>query len=384
MQKNRTSAPLLRGLRQGIALFLTAVAVWIIYLTADPTIALEKLKQLAQLDQLTATLLELEFPWAVQESRPLWQRVILGQSSLLSRTAQATPAPTEPPAAQPTATPEPEAVEETEDETPPQTTTAPDGIIPSTLKASNSPVYVTQDNVSIRNYTDYSLDVKALLEAAPKLTPAQEGPDILIYHSHATEAYTMDGTDMYEESDSYRTLNTEQNMVRVGTEMTKILESAGLEVIHDTTLYDYPDYNDAYNRSSQAVKETLDKYPSIRLVIDVHRDALAGNDGTIYKTVAGTVDNCAQVMMVMGTDSLGQTHPNWRVNLSLATSIQKALADKWSTLARPIALRTSRFNQHYSTGCLLVEVGSHGNTLQEAITAARLYARTLADLFQSK
>ena len=97
--------------------------------------------------------------------------------------------------------------------------------------------------MSIRNYTDYALDIKALLEAAPKLTPAQEGPDILIYHSHATEAYTMDGTDMYEESDSYRTLNTEQNMVRVGTEMTKILEAAGLEVLHDTTLYDYPDYN---------------------------------------------------------------------------------------------------------------------------------------------
>lgn len=381
MQKNRTSAPLLRGLRQGIALFLTAVALWIVYLTADPAVALSKLKQLAQLDQLTETLLNLELPWSTQPSTPLWQQVILGQSSLLSGAAQATPAPTATPTPQPTATPEPEAVEEEKDETPPQTTTAPDGIIPSTLKASDSPVYVTQGNVSIRNYTDYSLDINALLEAAPQLTPAEDGPDILIYHSHATEAYTMDGTDMYEESDSYRTLNTDQNMVRIGTEMTKILESAGLEVIHDTTLYDYPDYNDAYNRSSQAVKETLDKYPSIRLVIDVHRDALAGNDGTIYKTVAGTVENCAQIMMVMGTDSLGQTHPNWRVNLSLATSIQKALADKWSTLARPIALRTSRFNQHYSTGCLLVEIGSHGNTLQEAITAGRLYARTLADLF---
>lgn len=381
MQKNRTSAPLLRGLRQGIALFLTAVALWIVYLTADPAVALSKLKQLAQLDQLTETLLNLELPWSTQPSTPLWQQVILGQSSLLSGAAQATPVPTATPTPQPTATPEPEAVEEEKDETPPQTTTAPDGIIPSTLKASDSPVYVTQGNVSIRNYTDYSLDINALLEAAPQLTPAEDGPDILIYHSHATEAYTMDGTDMYEESDSYRTLNTDQNMVRIGTEMTKILESAGLEVIHDTTLYDYPDYNDAYNRSSQAVKETLDKYPSIRLVIDVHRDALAGNDGTIYKTVAGTVENCAQIMMVMGTDSLGQTHPNWRVNLSLATSIQKALADKWSTLARPIALRTSRFNQHYSTGCLLVEIGSHGNTLQEAITAGRLYARTLADLF---
>ncbi|HIT25185.1 MAG TPA: stage II sporulation protein P, partial [Candidatus Enterenecus avicola] len=262
--------------------------------------------------------------------------------------------------------------------------TAPDGIIPSTLKAGTSAAYCTYGNVTVYNHTDYTLDVKALLEAAPKLTPAQDGPDILIYHSHATEAYTMDGTDVYEESDSYRTLNTEQNMVRIGTEMTKILEASGLEVIHDTTLYDYPDYNDAYNRSSQAVKEILDQYPSIRLVIDVHRDALVASDGTIYKTVAGTVDNCAQVMMVMGTDALGQTHPNWRVNLSLATSIQKALADKWSTLARPIVLRTSRFNQHYSTGCLLVEVGSHGNTLQEAITAARLYARTIADLFQTQ
>ena len=386
MQKNRTRAPLLRGMRQGIALFLTAVALWIIYLTADPALALQKLKQLAQLDQLTSALLDFELPWDTQSSLPVWEQVILGQSSLLSGAAQATavPAPTATPAPQPTATPEPETVEEEKDETPPQTTTAPDGIIPSTLKASNSPVYATYDNVSIRNYTDYPLDVKALLEAAPQLTPAEDGPDVLIYHSHATEAYTMDGTDMYEETDNHRTLNTEQNMVRIGTEMTKILEEAGLEVIHDTTLYDYPDYNEAYNRSSQAVKETLDKYPSIRLVIDVHRDALVANDGTIYKTVAGTVDNCAQVMMVMGTDSQGQTHPNWRVNLSLATAIQKALADKWSTLARPIALRTSRFNQHYSTGCLLVEIGSHGNTLQEAITAGRLFARTIADLFQSK
>lgn len=386
MQKNRTSAPLLRGVRQGIALFLTAVALWIVYLTADPAVALEKLKQLAQLDQLTAALVNLELPWDTQPSTPLWQQVILGQSSLLAGAAQVTPAPVATQAPQPTATPQPEAEEqeETPEEPPAQTTTAPDGIIPSTLKATDSPVYATYDTVSIRNYTDYTLDVKALLEAAPKLTPAQEGPDILIYHSHATEAYTMDGTDMYEESDSYRTLNTEQNMVRVGTEMTKILEAAGLEVIHDTTLYDYPDYNDAYNRSSQAVKETLDKYPSIRLVIDVHRDALVANDGTIYKTVAGTVENCAQVMMVMGTDSPGQPHPNWRVNLSLSASIQKALTDKWSTLARPIALRTSRFNQHYSTGCLLVEIGSHGNTLQEAITAGRLFARTIADLFQKE
>ena len=115
-------------------------------------------------------------------------------------------------------------------------------------------------------------------------------------------------------------------------------------------------------------------------MLDVHRDALAASDGTIYKVVAGTVDNCAQVMMVMGSDAAGASHPNWKVNLALALSIQNALAKKWATLARPVVLRTARFNQHLSTGSILVEVGTHGNTLQEAITAARLYARTVAEL----
>ena len=92
------------------------------------------------------------------------------------------------------------------------------------------------------------------------------------------------------------------------------------------------------------------------------------------------MDNCAQVMVVMGSDATGQTHPNWKVNLALAMEIQKTVADQWGTLSRPTVLRTSRFNQHLSTGAILVEVGTHGNTLQEAITAARLYAGAIAEL----
>ena len=384
MQKNRTGFPLLRWLRQGVALFLTALSLWIVYLTADPAIALDRLKQLARWDQLTETLLQFELPWDTQPALPLWEKVILGQSSLIAAAAQVTPVPAPSVAPAPAVTPEPEAQQEDpQQEQPPlpQTTTAPEGIIPRTLKAGTSAAYCTYDTVTVYNQTDFALDVQALLEAAPQLTRTQEGPEILIYHSHATESYTMDGTDIYEESDSYRTLNTQQNMVRIGDEMVKILEAAGLKVIHDTTLYDYPNYNDAYARSAQGVQEILNQYPSIRLAIDVHRDALASSDGTIYKTVAGTVDNCAQVMIVMGSDTSKQPHPNWRVNLSLATAIQQSITQKWSTLARPIVLRTSRFNQQLSTGSILVEMGSHGNTLQEAITAARLFARTLADLF---
>lgn len=381
MRKKRTRKPFSRWLRQGIALFVAAAALWLVWLTGDPAATLSRL---AGSTQLATALLAAELGVSPQDGADLsgWDRLVLAQSSLLSgilpngslTTPEEEPSPQLEPSPEVTVEPDPL----------PSATEEPDGIIPRTMVAGTSASYVNSGSVSIYNHTDYTLDIDQLLADAPALTAGSDAPQVLIFHSHATEAYTPSGTDVYEESDSYRTLNTDQNMVRVGEEMAKIFEAAGIEVIHDTTLYDYPSYNEAYNRSSAGVAHWLEEYPSIQLVLDVHRDALAASDGTIYKTVAGTVENCAQVMMVMGSDAMGQEHPNWRINLSLATSIQKALADKWSTLARPLVLRTSRFNQHQSTGEILLEVGTHGNTLQEAITAARLYARTVADMMTGK
>lgn len=383
MRKKRTSRPILRGLRLGAAVFVAVAAGWLMWLVGDPAAALKELMELAGNAQTATALLAAELGMEAETNGlSAWDRMVLAQSSLLgaplpSEEPEPTPSLPEP---EPTLPAEPELSNEGENDEPPPTVTAPDDIIPKTMVAGTTAKYVTSGNISIYNHTDYSLDIDALLAAAPELSAAGDGPKILIYHSHATEAYTMDGTDIYEESDSYRTLNTQQNMVRVGEEMKAVFEAAGIGVVHDTTLYDYPSYNDAYKRSLEGVSAALEQYPSLVLLIDVHRDALVASDGTIYKTVAGTVDNCAQVMMVMGSDAAGQTHPNWKVNLALAVGIQSALTQKWGTLARPTVLRTSRFNQHLSTGAILVEVGTHGNTLQEAITAARLYAQTVAGL----
>lgn len=377
MRKKRTSGKLPRILRQSAAVFLAVAALWLIWLTGDPAAAL---RDLAGSTRLAGALLQAELGVSFPDEDGLsgWERLILAQSSLLGGVMSQAELTAPPQSSSPSGQPSPEPSASTDPL--PAVTEEPDGIIPRTMVAGTSAKYVTSGTVSIYNHTDYALDIDELLAAAPTVTADAPGPQVLIFHSHATEAYTPTGTDMYEESDSYRTLNTEQNMVRVGEEMVKIFEAAGIEVIHDTTLYDYPSYNEAYNRSSQGVAHWLEEYPSIQLVLDVHRDALAASDGTIYKTVAGTVEDCAQVMMVMGSDAMGQEHPDWRVNLSLAVRIQKALTEKWSTLARPVVLRTSRFNQHQSPGEILLEVGTHGNTLQEAITAARLFARTVADL----
>ena len=385
MRKKRTR-PILRGLRMGAAVFVAALAAWLLWLVGDPAAAVRELAELADNTKVATALLSAELGATRQEDGlSVWDRLVLAQSSLLGGTidvSESLPPETEPlPTTGELDDIPPEDGEDGENNLP-TTTTAPDGIIAKTMVAGTSAKYITSGNVSIYNHTGYTVDIDALLETAPTLSAQGDGPKVLIFHSHATEAYTMDGTDVYQESDSYRTLDTEQNMVRVGEEMAAVFEAAGIGVIHDTTLYDYPSYNDAYSRSLKGMTALLEEYPSIVLVMDVHRDALAASDGTIYKVVAGSVDNCAQVMMVIGSDAGGQNHPNWKVNLSLALSIQDARAKKWATLARPTVLRPSRFNQHLSTGSVLVEVGTHGNTLQEAITAARLYARTVADLIQ--
>lgn len=397
MRKKRTRPRWAGLLRRSLALFVALVTVWLLWLTADFSAAGRALRALADNADLASALLDAELGGDGTQDLAGLDRLALSQSSLLGanldpvarwledheedrdpeESALPQPAPTTPPSPTasptPTPTPAPDAGV--------LTTTAPDSIIGRTLVPGKSNRYVSSDGIYIYNYTDYDLDIPQLEKDSLKLNLSQsEAPQVLIYHTHTTEAYTMDGTDIYTESDSSRTTDPNFNMIRVGEEMKKVFEAAGLTVIHDDTLYDYPVYTDAYSRSAKGIEAILEQYPSIRLVLDVHRDALAGSDGTVYKTVAGSVDNCAQVMMVVGSDAGGLTHDNWRQNLSLAVGLQRAEQDAHGTLVRPIVLRSSRFNQHYRPGSLLVEVGSHGNTLQEALTAARLFAETMTEV----
>ena len=261
-------------------------------------------------------------------------------------------------------------------EPPPETTAAPGDIVARTLVPTSPQGYVTAGGIYLYNRTGLDVDLAAAAAAPVNITLSGDGPQILIIHTHGSEAYTPDGTDIYEPSDNNtRTLDTNYNMVRVGTEMEKVFTEMGLGVVHDTTLYDYPQYNGAYDRSAQAVKAYLEQYPTIRIVLDVHRDALIGEDGTVYKAVT-TVDgtSTAQVMLVLGSSEGGE-HPNWMENLTLACKIQNGMNTLYPTLARPMTMRSSRYNQQLCSGSLLVEVGTHGNTLQEALAGARLFAR---------
>ena len=365
-----------RMLRRGVALFLTTVTVWVLSLTADMGAAAETFRTLAESPAFVSAALRAELGNLPEEEAGLtgWQKLVLGQSPTLSagvgkgetgEVVQESPQPTGEPD-------DPEDPEEV-----PEVTVAPEDIVGRTLLPTSGEGYDSAQGVYIENRPGLALDVAALAQTQLTLTLPEEGPQVLIVHTHGSEAYTPDGTDTYVATGECRTTDTEKSVVRVGDEIAKVLTEMGLTVVHDTALYDYPEYNGAYDRSLAAVENWLAQYPTIQVVLDVHRDALIGSDGTVYKpitTING--EKCAQVMLVMGSNAL-YDHPNWLENLALAVQVQKEMNTLWPTLARPIGLRENRYNQQTAPGAMLVEVGSHGNTLQEALAAGRMVARAL-------
>ena len=242
----------------------------------------------------------------------------------------------------------------------------------------------TLGEVSIDNYTSKTLNLDEIMTHLQTMDKTGDGPLVLIVHTHTSEAYTPDGADIYTTSDTARTEDTNYNMVRVGDEIAAVLNAEGVRTVHDGTLHDYPSYTGSYGRSLETVEKWLKEYPSIRVVLDVHRDAVELNDGSMLRTGATLTggERSAQVMLVVGTDDTGLEHPGWKENLAFAVSMQQALLMQGDNFARDINLSSNRYNQHLTPFSLIVEVGSSGNTLQEALTCARTFAMTAAEVIK--
>ncbi|MBQ4600680.1 MAG: stage II sporulation protein P [Oscillospiraceae bacterium] len=235
--------------------------------------------------------------------------------------------------------------------------------------------------LTLRNTTDYEPELQTLYEKPLSWALSEEKPTVLILHTHATESYTKTAGENYRESSPYRTLDKGYNMVAIGERVAQVLEQGGIQVIHDTAFHDYPEYSGSYGRSRQTVERCLAQYPSVSLVLDLHRDAADGADGYQMNTAA-TVDGkpAAQLMLVVGTGADGLEHPSWQRNLSVALKLQAVLEQKNPGLCRPINLRGERFNQDLLPGVLLVEVGAAGDTQEEALTAAQALAEGILTL----
>lgn len=243
-----------------------------------------------------------------------------------------------------------------------------------------SPLAPSDTAVPVDNRAGVEFDAQALLSQPLPLAITDE-PLILIVHTHATESYTGD----YDGAEDYHTADTDCNVVRVGQAIADRLNAAGIVTLHDKTLNDLPGYDSAYERTAQVISRYLEEYPSIRMVIDVHRDAVTATDGTELAMTA-ELDGApaAQLLFVMGTDAGGLEHPNWRDNLAFALQMQALCTARAPGLFRELSLRAARYNEHLTPCSVLLEVGSAGNTLDEALRSADFFARQLTELIEGR
>lgn len=243
----------------------------------------------------------------------------------------------------------------------------------------------SESKILLNNQTTYSIDINEMLNAPLSLDMSQEGPKILILHTHATEAFSPDGAETYTVGQSDRSQDVSQNVVRVGTEMEQVFRENGIEVLHDKKLHDYPSYNGSYENSLATAQWYTNRYPSIQMVLDVHRDAIVYDDGTKAKVVTEiNGKRASQVMLVVGTDNSGLTHPNWRKNMQLAVQLQNYTVQKYPYLMRSVNLRKERFNGHTTNGSMILEVGTSGNSLEESVYSGRLMAECISGFLKSK
>ena len=254
-----------------------------------------------------------------------------------------------------------------------------------TQPAETEPVPVfSQEDAALVDITygcGYRPDIPALLTEPLDWDLMAEEPTVLILHTHATESYTRQPGESYGETADYRTLDEGYNMISVGARLAELLEAGGITVIHDTTLHDYPSYNGSYENARQTMAEYLAQYPSIRLVLDLHRDAAEDGYGNQIAAVTEAEGvEYARMMLVVGTDGSGLEHPCWQENLALALKLQAVLEADTPGICRSMDFCAQRFNQDMSPGALLIEMGAAGNTREQALRSAEKLAQAILAL----
>ena len=236
------------------------------------------------------------------------------------------------------------------------------------------PSFSDADGLELYYASTEDPDIPALLAQPLRWNLRGEEPTVLIVHTHTTESYTR-VDEPYTESAAWRTADEDYNMVAIGEIVKHILEENGIPVIHDRELHDYPSYNGSYTRTRRVIQDYVNQYPSIQLVLDLHRDA--AGEGSNQMRTSATVDGepSAQLMLVMGTN-----YDSYPENLSLALKLHAQLEKQCPGITRPLQLRAARFNQDLCPGSLLVEVGAAGNTHPEARRAAAQLAEAIVAL----
>ena len=218
-------------------------------------------------------------------------------------------------------------------------------------------------------------DPAVVTRVSSQALPLSNGKRVLIYHTHTHEAYQMTDQEAYTPLENWRTDDSSHNIVRVGDELTAELEKRGFEVVHDVTDFEQDDLSTSYSRSLEALLQRTDE--DYDLIIDLHRDAYV-EGAQLTCSYAGR--KSANLMVLIGKGDSFQEKPHFQENYALACALTEKINGLCPGLGREVMVKTGRYNQHFSDHSLLIEVGSNGNTLEEALSSMPILADAIEEV----
>lgn len=240
------------------------------------------------------------------------------------------------------------------------------------------------DSCYIKNKTGLELDFESLLKESLTFDVKEntDSPQVLIYHTHTSEAYMDEGVDYFYESFYSRTQDENFNVVGVGNVIEKTLNKKGIKTLHDKTVHDST-YDGSYDRSVQSIYSNMEEYKDINVVIDIHRDAIGTDECKIKPVFEYNGRKGAQMMIMAGCDTDGERgFDNWQNNLSFALKIQNTAEKLYPGMTRPINFGYFAYNEYVCDGSLLIEIGTEANSIEEAEYTGELLANVLYEVLK--
>lgn len=236
---------------------------------------------------------------------------------------------------------------------------------------------------------EIQIEIKNISDDLPPVDLSGEGPQILIYHTHSREAYRQDPDNPYEAIAAFRSNDLSKTVVGVGEELARQLQARNIPVLHDKTDHEvYPWKSGLYPHSLETIKKRKKEHDSLKIFLDIHRnynDRLKDPDKEV---VIINGERVAKFFIVIGTGegiSGGFSQkPNWRENYQFALKITNKANEKYPGLANDILVRTGRYNQHISNRAILIEIGNHLTTFNEAKKTAKYLAEILSEVIENK
>lgn len=223
---------------------------------------------------------------------------------------------------------------------------------------------------------EIKMDIIKYAQEPKEFYVGAQGPQVLIYHTHEEEAYRQIVGQEYVEAGKFYTKDEFDSVFAVGEALKAQLESKGYSVMHDGTDHMTEGLSGAYSKSLVTMEKYANQYPTIRVYIDVHRDASSNEKD--FVTVNG--DECAKIMFVVGPNKTPEEKPKFESNYKLALAITNEMEKIKSGFTRLIRVQNSskHYNQQVSDMCLLVEVGHNANSLQQAINTTKYIAEAIS------